>query len=242
MVSWTSPTELRFQSFSQCLFHDLLRQFLDSEPPTITCPQLTIPTFDNKAGTNYSIITLPQATASDNSGLPVTVTTSHSSPLKVFVHHPVEVTYTATDAVGNTNKCKRKFIVKGRLEYEATNFYVVRHHYRYSRVLLVVVHRRYRKIWIFHLLIQNERRFSRILVVNWFGLSSNSRIFFLEIFRSRGTCCHLLPKRTSNHQNRLISTSSVLANATLQRQCGRSQRVSDYSLGGKRNEIPSRKT
>ncbi|XP_066918501.1 sushi, von Willebrand factor type A, EGF and pentraxin domain-containing protein 1-like [Clytia hemisphaerica] len=84
----------------------------DSEPPTITCPKLPIPTVNNKPGTNYSIISFPNATATDNSGFPVTITTSHPSPLKVFVHHPVEVTYTATDAVGNTNKCKRKFIVK----------------------------------------------------------------------------------------------------------------------------------
>ena len=199
---------------------------------------MTIPTFDNKAGTNYSIITLPQATASDNSGLPVTVTTSHSSPLKVFVHHPVEVTYTATDAVGNTNKCKRKFIVKGRLEYKATNFYVVRYHYRCSRASCG-----------FRCSEHDDLKFSftdtvRALMLKkltWL-ISYNSRIFFLDIFRSRGTCCDLLPQRTSNHPNRLISTQSVLAHATLQRQCRRSQRVGDYSLGGKRNEILSRKT
>ena len=55
-----------------------------------------------------------EATASDNSGLPVKITTSHAFPLRVYVGSPVEVTYTATDVAGNKKSCRKNYIVIGK--------------------------------------------------------------------------------------------------------------------------------
>ncbi|XP_066922834.1 sushi, von Willebrand factor type A, EGF and pentraxin domain-containing protein 1-like [Clytia hemisphaerica] len=82
---------------------------VDSQQPNIKCPN--IPQFGNKENENYQDIDLVEATATDNSGLPVKITTSHVFPLRVYVGSPVEVTYTATDAAGNKKSCRKTYIV-----------------------------------------------------------------------------------------------------------------------------------
>ena len=67
----------------------------------------------NEENTNYRNIDLLEATATDNSNLPVKITMSHLSPLKVVVGAPVEVTYTAVDTVGNEKKCRSTYTVIG---------------------------------------------------------------------------------------------------------------------------------
>lgn len=84
---------------------------LDSEKPQIECPRPQ--QYVNEENTNYREIDLKEATATDNSNLPVTITMSHSSPLKVSVDNSVDVTYTAVDAAGNVKKCTSQYIVIG---------------------------------------------------------------------------------------------------------------------------------
>ncbi|XP_047126409.1 sushi, von Willebrand factor type A, EGF and pentraxin domain-containing protein 1 isoform X1 [Hydra vulgaris] len=83
----------------------------DIEPPTIICPVLKSEFF-NLPNTNYSIIDLPEATATDNIGLAPKITVDKSSPLKVFVKNDVLVKYTATDSSGNQRSCEVKLSVK----------------------------------------------------------------------------------------------------------------------------------
>ena len=85
---------------------------LDSEAPSIRCPN--VPQYTNEENTNYRNIDLMDAKASDNSNLPVKITMSHSSPLKVVVGTPIVVTYTAVDAIGNEKKCRSTYTVIGR--------------------------------------------------------------------------------------------------------------------------------
>ena len=75
------------------------------------CPNLQ--QYINEKNANYRNIDLVEATATDNSNLPVKITMSHSSPLKVFVGIPVKVTYTAVDVAGNQKKCRSEYIVIG---------------------------------------------------------------------------------------------------------------------------------
>ncbi|XP_047126404.1 sushi, von Willebrand factor type A, EGF and pentraxin domain-containing protein 1 isoform X1 [Hydra vulgaris] len=82
----------------------------DVEPPNIICPVLSSEIF-NLPNKNYSIIDLPEATATDNSRNLPKITMDKISPLKVFVGSPFSVTYTATDSSGNQRSCVVNFLV-----------------------------------------------------------------------------------------------------------------------------------
>ncbi|XP_057312958.1 sushi, von Willebrand factor type A, EGF and pentraxin domain-containing protein 1-like isoform X2 [Hydractinia symbiolongicarpus] len=82
----------------------------DAQPPVITCP--IIHPFNNTPNENYGIVDLPDATATDNTGLKPTITMDKTSPLKVFINSPVKVRYTATDDSGNSKSCEVTIEVK----------------------------------------------------------------------------------------------------------------------------------
>ena len=90
---------------------------LDNTPPTITCPNIR--NYNTDPNENHAIIDLQAATANDNSGMPVKITTSHKFPLKVMASSRIAVIYTATDQTGNTKTCTVHFEVKG-----LTNFFI----------------------------------------------------------------------------------------------------------------------
>ncbi|CAH3025007.1 unnamed protein product [Porites evermanni] len=83
----------------------------DIRPPSITCPQpISVPTDPGKPTKKVCI---PAATASDNSGVPPTVTNNVGAQSKEFAvsSTPHEVRYTARDAVGLTATCTLQITV-----------------------------------------------------------------------------------------------------------------------------------
>lgn len=60
------------------------------------------------------MVDLPDATATDNTGLKPTITMDKTSPLKVLINSPVKVRYTATDDSGNSKSCEVTIEVKGK--------------------------------------------------------------------------------------------------------------------------------
>ena len=86
---------------------------LDIEAPVFTkCPSLN-KKFANDPNQNYAMVDLPDAEASDNSGLPPTIATSKLSPVKVVVGSPERIEYTATDDAGNVGRCYVDIEVEG---------------------------------------------------------------------------------------------------------------------------------
>ena len=86
----------------------------DVAPPVITCPASV--TVNNDANSASARVTLPQPTATDNSGQPPTVANSAGASAKDFTisGSPHTVRYTATDTTGNTKSCDIFVTVKGK--------------------------------------------------------------------------------------------------------------------------------
>ena len=86
----------------------------DVAPPVITCPASV--TVNNDANSASARVTLPQPTATDNSGQPPTVANSAGGSAKDFTisGSPHTVRYTATDTTGNTKSCDIFVTVKGK--------------------------------------------------------------------------------------------------------------------------------
>ncbi|MFN4253901.1 MAG: HYR domain-containing protein [Saprospiraceae bacterium] len=83
---------------SQCT---MLLTVVDDEPPVITCP--TSITANAATGTCQATVSIPNATATDNCTSSPTITRSPAG--NVFQLGTTTVTFTATDAAGNTDQC-----------------------------------------------------------------------------------------------------------------------------------------
>ena len=92
--------------FLEMLFQTLRSQliilcFLDNENPTIVCPSNQ--TESTEVGKNYSTVTLPSSSPTDNVGVASVVSTPASGTQ--FNMGTTTVTYVATDHSGNTANC-----------------------------------------------------------------------------------------------------------------------------------------
>jgi hypothetical protein len=92
-----------FGNFDTCIFTITVTEggsTGDNTPPVIeNCPNdLTV------TGTNNAVVSWTEPTATDNDGLPVTVTRSHQ-PNSIFAAGPTTVTYRFTDSSGNVAEC-----------------------------------------------------------------------------------------------------------------------------------------
>ena len=97
-----------------------LRSFcVDNEDPVITCPaNFNQSTDDGRANTT---VTLPNATAVDNSLTQVTISSVLSGSV-TFGIGSNNVTYTATDASGNAAVCNLTVTITGELAYQKAIF------------------------------------------------------------------------------------------------------------------------
>ncbi|SDS30716.1 tandem-95 repeat protein [Christiangramia echinicola] len=81
----------------------------DTEAPELTCPENII--VDTVTGENYAIVDFPYATATDNCGATVEQTAGPVSGSQ-FPIGTTSVTFTATDAEGNTTECSLSITVE----------------------------------------------------------------------------------------------------------------------------------
>ena len=90
----------------------LLLHFLpDGQDPTITCPDDFSQDTDPSAAT--ALVTLPSATASDNSDTEPTITTNPEGPGATLPIGDNTVTYTVTDGAGRMDSCDVTVTVNG---------------------------------------------------------------------------------------------------------------------------------
>ena len=98
----------RKENYSENLF----LFFIDSEIPVISNTPSTL-NVDTDASSPTATVSWSPPTASDNSGEEVTVTSDYS-PGDTFPIGTTTVTYTATDAYGNTANSTFNVVVTGR--------------------------------------------------------------------------------------------------------------------------------
>lgn len=82
---------------------------VDQQPPSVTCPNTISSTTDFRRA--YATVSWPKPSASDNSGLPVTVSSSPASNSS-FAIGTTTVTVLARDAAGNNASCDFNVIVR----------------------------------------------------------------------------------------------------------------------------------